>query len=79
MSKPERIGNLIGDYTLYEVPTTCRDCGAEYMGKAFQPADGRKRWGQCEGCGAIAEAPKLPAPPKDVDLQPPRRTWEQDH
>lgn len=75
MSQPERISDVLRDFTIYEVPTTCRDCGTEYVGKAFQPADERKRWGQCEACGYAAIAPKLPHPPKDVDLHPPRRTW----
>lgn len=78
MSKPERIGDLLGDYTLYDVPTTCRDCGTEYVGKAFKPADDRKRWGQCGNCGQPSTSPKLPHPPKDADLQPPRRIWEPD-
>jgi hypothetical protein len=77
--KPQRLGELVGDYTLYDVPTTCRDCGTEFVGKAFQPADERKRWGVCAPCTAIAEMPKLPPKPKDLDLHPPRRTWEQDH
>lgn len=79
MTKPQRLGELVGEYTLYDVPTICRECKAEFVGKAFKPADERTRWGVCPACATVAEAPKLPQKPKDLDLRPPRRTWEQDH
>jgi hypothetical protein len=66
------------DFELYDVPTTCRECLKEWVGKAFKPADDKKRWGTCAACLALLDAPKLPHPPKDEDLQPPRRTWEPD-
>jgi hypothetical protein len=77
MSEPTKLGDLISDYTLYEVPTICRDCGVEWIGKAFKPADDKQRYGWCESCMAVRDAPRLPEP-KDPDLQPPRRTWEPD-
>jgi hypothetical protein len=77
MSKPTKISEVVGEFTLYDVPTICRGCQVEFIGKAFKPADGAKRFGWCASCQAIEDAPKLPHKP-DLDLRPPRRVFGED-
>lgn len=67
---------MMTDFDLYDVPTICRECDTEYIGKAFQPSDGKPRWAVCDVCAALQGAPKI-AKSHD-DLHPPRRTWEPD-
>lgn len=72
----------MGEFELYDVPTICRDCGLEFTGKAFKPADEHQRYGFCEDCTSKSDArararqnvsePK----PKVPELTPPRRIWE---
>lgn len=79
MTQPQRIGELLGGFELYDVPTTCRTCKAEFTGKAFKPADGQQRFGICESCAAVEDAPKLPPRRAEIDLRPPRRVFGEDN
>lgn len=64
-------------FGLYDVPTKCRKCETDFIQKAFKPADDHQRFGVCETCQAIEDAPKLPHKP-DLDLRPPRRVFGED-
>lgn len=35
------------DFEVFDVPTTCRQCGEEYLAKSFLPADDKPRFGLC--------------------------------
>ena len=55
------------DFTLYDVATTCRECGTEYQAKAFLPQGTEPRFGLCPPCMAVDDAmlARLKQPPKN--------------
>jgi hypothetical protein len=57
----------VTDFQLYDVPTTCRACGAEFVGKAFVPQGATPRFGLCPPCQAVDDEKmaRLKQPPKD--------------
>jgi hypothetical protein len=54
------------EFTLYDVPTTCRDCAAEFTGKAFLPPSAEPRFGLCPPCKVLDEErlARLKKPPR---------------